>query len=101
MSLKYPKLHVGQIGFVLDEVGRIAPIALTRCQIVEIIDKFYIMVIFKPDGDPKKILSFDFIPGDRRSLAKAYRTARAVLDLAFHNAFISPREPLFDNKESK
>ena len=67
--------------------------------IVEIIDPAYIMVINKPDGEPEKMWAFDFIPGNRRSIRKAYRIARTMLDLGFRNAFISPREPLMNVDE--
>lgn len=99
--MKYPKLHVGQIGFRLSGINRIAPVILVRIMIVEIIDQAHVMVINKPNGEPEKLWAFDFIPGDRRSLRKAYHTARVMLDLGFRNAFISPREQLMDVDEVK
>ena len=99
MSLKTPKLHVGQMGFRLMNINYLAPVVLERVMIVEIIDPHYIMVISKPNGEPEKLWAFDFIPGDRRSIRKAYHTARVMLDLGFRNAFISPREPLMDVDE--
>ncbi len=99
-KIRYPKLHVGQMGFVFREIGRVAPVILDRCEIVEIVNERYVMVIFAPDGKPEKIWSKEFIPANRRALRDAYHVARTMLDLGFRNAFISPRAPLFDDKEN-
>jgi len=97
--MKYPKLHVGQIGFRLCGINRIAPVILDRIMIVEIIDQAHVMVINKPNGKPEMLWALDFIPGNRRSLRKAYHIARVMLDIGFRKAIISPREPLMDLDE--
>ena len=96
MSVKYQKLHVGQLGFVIRSLGKYNPLLLLeRCEIVEVEEGgHYIKVVFDPEKEPERMWNRDFIPANRRAIREAYVRILAVIRLGFRNAYVSPREPL-------